>query len=257
MFAKCRLAYAASTSPLPQFKRCIRMNEFFASVRAQIGPLKQSQVDGFNALLTATIGLRTEWRAYILATAWHETAFTMQPIIERGGKSYFNQYDPKHNPKKAKALGNTLPGDGYKYRGRGYVQITGRANYDKASRACSVDMVANPELALKPDLAAKIIVRGMTEGWFTGREMADYDNYQDMRRVVNGTDKAKDIAGYAAKFEKALRAQENAAQPVSPVPAPAVPETPENPPVAQSAAPRGLLKAFLALIFAMFSTKKG
>lgn len=229
------------------------MNEFFASVRAQIGPLKQSQVDGFNALLTATIGLRTEWRAYILATAWHETAFTMQPIIERGGKSYFNQYDPKHNPKKAKALGNTLPGDGYKYRGRGYVQITGRANYDKASRACGVDMVADPELALNPQIAAKIIVRGMTEGWFTGKELSDYSNYTDMRRIVNGTDKAASIASYAVKFERALKAQEKAAQPASPSPAPVG----ANPPETAPAAPRGLLSALLSIIFAIFSPKKG
>lgn len=229
------------------------MNEFFKSVREQFGPLKQSQVDGFNALLTATIGLRTEWRAYILATAWHETAFTMQPIIERGGKSYFNQYDPKHNPKKAKALGNTLPGDGYKYRGRGYVQITGRANYDKASRACGVDMVNDPELALNPQIAAKIIVRGMTEGWFTGKELSDYSNYTDMRRIVNGTDKAASIASYAVKFERALKAQEKAAQPVSPASAPVAPEPQETAP----AAPRGLLSALLSLIFAIFSPKKG
>lgn len=205
------------------------MNDFFASVRNQFGTLRQEQVDGFNMLLTATNGLRLQWRAYILATAWHETAYTMQPINERGGKAYFTR-----KYEKRRDLGNRLPGDGDKFHGRGFVQITGRANYDKASRACGVDMVANPDLALKPELAAKIIVRGMTEGWFTGKELADYDNYRDMRRIVNGTDKAAAIAEHAAKFERALKLQKEAptAPPMSP--APAVPPSPESPPVAQS-----------------------
>lgn len=233
------------------------MTDFFASVRAQFGGLKQTQVDGFNVLLTATAGLPLRWRAYILATAWHETAFTMQPITERGGKSYFNKYDPEFKPAKARELGNTIRGDGYKFRGRGYVQITGRSNYVRAGLHCGVDMTANPDLALRPDYAAKIIVKGMTEGWFTTRELADYDNYQDMRRIVNGTDKAKEIAAYAVKFEKALIAQGKAQEAPPVAPAPTVPPIPETPSAANPEPTVGLLKAFLSFLAFLFLPKKG
>ena len=54
-------------------------------------------------------------------------------------------------------MGNTNPGDGYKYRGRGFLQITGKENYDKVGKMIGVDLVANPDLANEPEIAAKII----------------------------------------------------------------------------------------------------
>lgn len=177
---------------------------FFDSIRASFGPLSQGQVNGINELIDATEGLSIFHTAYVLATAWHETARTMQPIYERGKRKYFDMYEPPS--KKAKALGNTIKGDGYKYRGRGYVQITGRANYHKASGPTHKDLVENPDIALEPAVAATIIRFGMEQGWFTGKRMADYNDYRSMRRVVNGTDKADLIAGYAEKFEAALKA---------------------------------------------------
>ena len=202
------------------------MKPFFDSVRAAFKSLSQSQVDGFTAMLKATEGLTVPHRAYIIATAWHETAFTMQPITELGKKSYFDKYNA--GTKIGAALGNTLPGDGYRFRGRGYVQITGRRNYQRASAATGVDLVANPDKALDPAIAATIIVKGMTQGWFTGNKLADYTNYRDMRRVVNGTDKATTISGYARVFEAALAAMGAATAPVSPPPVPTTPE-PEKP----------------------------
>jgi len=179
------------------------MSEFYNTLRRSFGKMKQSQVDGINMLLTATDGQPVMHRAYMLATAWHETARTMQPITEYGGVRYFDKYD---TGKLAKALGNTpeADGDGYKYRGRGYVQITGAANYRKAGKALGVDLIARPDEALQPALAARIMVRGMNEGWFTGKKLSDYNNYRDMRRVVNGTDKADEIAKYAYVFSAAL-----------------------------------------------------
>ncbi len=211
---------------------------FFDSVRASFGPLKQSQVDGFNVLLNATNGLPVAWRAYILATAWHETAATMQPIIERGNRTYFDMYEP--SSAKAKALGNTIKGDGYKFRGRGYVQITGRANYVKAGTIVGVDLAANPERALEPDIAAVVIVNGMTRGWFTGKKLSDYPqgDFKNMRRVVNGNDKADLIAGYARKFEAALVttsavAPEKPVEPAPHIPAPMAPNPVPSQPVPQ------------------------
>lgn len=180
--------------------------EFWTAARKIFGgALTQAQVNGIETILAASEGLPIGHRAYLLATAKHETADTMQPITEYGGRKYFDKYD---TGKLAKALGNTpeKDGDGYRYRGRGYVQITGRANYAKAGKKLGVDLIANPEAALNPDIAARILVRGCSEGWFTGKKLSDYlgDDFRNARRVVNGTDKAELIAGYAIEFGKAL-----------------------------------------------------
>ena len=120
---------------------------FFGVVKAGLlHTLTQAQVDGCNALLAASEGLPVSWRAYLLATACHETAGRMQPISEYGSPPYFAKYDA--GTTLGKALGNTIPGDGYRYRGRGYVQLTGRANYAKAGAKIGVDLIKHPELAM-------------------------------------------------------------------------------------------------------------
>ena len=53
-------------------------------------------------------------------------------------------------------MGNVAEGEGYKYRGRGYIQLTGKSNYEKYSSAAGVDLVKNPDLANDPKVAAKI-----------------------------------------------------------------------------------------------------
>lgn len=181
---------------------------FFTSVKASLfRPMTQGQVDGCNALLEASDGLPVTWRAYLLATAFHECAGTMQPIHERGSPAYFGKYEP--GTRLGKMLGNTQRGDGYLYRGRGYVQLTGRANYQRAGAEIGVDLLRIPELALADDNAAKIAVHGMLEGWFTGKKFSDYltgdkTDYVNARRIINGTDRAQLIAGYARHFESAL-----------------------------------------------------
>lgn len=179
---------------------------FWDAVRAIFGGrLTKEQMAGVETILAASEGLPISHRAYLLATARHETADTMQPITEYGGRKYFDKYD---TGKLAKALGNTpeKDGDGYLYRGRGFVQITGRANYAKAAGKLGVDLIANPDAALNPTVAAQILVRGCSEGWFTGKKLSDYlpDDFRNARRVVNGTDRADLIAGYAIEFGKAL-----------------------------------------------------
>ena len=176
---------------------------FFTGVRKRFGKLDQSQVEGFNALLTALADWPVTWIAYALATAWHETARTMQPIKERGGEAYFKRmYDIRGDrPAKARELGNITPGDGARYAGRGYVQLTGKANYARYGLAQS------PDDAIKPDVAAKILREGMEGGHFTGKSLSDYlpGDYVKARRIINGTDKAEDIAAYAVAFGAALR----------------------------------------------------
>lgn len=192
---------------------------FFAAVRADFGPLAQSQVDGFTALLAAIggAGWGTGWTAYALATAWHETARTMLPIKEMGGAAYFHRmYDIQGaRPAKARELGNLAPGDGARYAGRGYVQLTGKSNYVKAGIALGVDLAENPDLALDPGIAARILIWGMAGGTFTGKKLADYlpasgpatmAQFREARRIINGTDKAAEIAVFADRFQRALEA---------------------------------------------------
>jgi predicted chitinase len=142
---------------------------------------------------------------YILATVHHETAGTWRPVTEQGSRKYFDRYEGK------KSIGNTQPGDGYRFRGRGYVQITGRANYRRLGKKLGVPLEAVPDLALNPDYAYEILVRGMTEGLFTGKKLGDYfgddtaDFYQ-ARRVVNRLDQAQLIADHAQQYYAAISA---------------------------------------------------
>ena len=184
------------------------MKEFFATVRSMFGgSLSQSQVDGIEDLLDQMDGLSVPLKAYLLATTFHETAGTMRPIHERGSRAYFDKYDA--GTRLGRILGNTRKGDGYTYRGRGYVQITGRANYAKASERFRVDFLSNPDRAIEPRWAAQILIAGSIEGWFTGRRLDHYINdkskdYLNARRVINGMDRARQIADYAVLFERAL-----------------------------------------------------
>lgn len=194
---------------------------FFDSVRAGIlGPtLSPDEVLGCEAILAAMRGTPIGWAAYALATAWHETASTMQPIREHGGPAYFHRrYDiAGANPRLAIRLGNIQPGDGVRFAGRGYVQLTGRANYACAGAALGIDLVDDPDLALEPGIAADIMRRGMVEGWFTGRSLPDClpakgragrAAFFVARRIINGTDRAALIAGYARQFQDALQTGE-------------------------------------------------
>lgn len=192
---------------------------FFDSCRAGVmGPtLDNNEVAGAKAILTAMEGLPLSWCAYALATAWHETAHTMQPIKELGGNAYFfRMYDPQgQRPRLAKANGNVHPGDGVKFAGRGYVQLTWRANYRRAGEKLGQPLESNPDLAMRPDIAAAILRQGMVEGWFTGKAFADYlpktgpagrGQFSAARRIINGMDKSLTIADYAVGFQKALMA---------------------------------------------------
>jgi putative chitinase len=188
---------------------------FFAVLRGtSLRHQRSEQVDGTELLLEKLSRLRLSWVAYALATTWHETAATMQPILEKGGPSYFKRmYDPEGTrPHVARALGNILPGDGVRFAGRGYVQLTGRTNYDRAARATGYPLVGNPDLAMRPDIAAEILRAGMVEGWFTGRKFASAlpddlgtrAQFREARRIINGTDRADKIASYALDFQAAL-----------------------------------------------------
>jgi predicted chitinase len=228
------------------------MKAFFDRIRALTGPLSQAQVDGFETILAASAGLPVTHRAYLLATAWHETARTMQPVRETLAAT-----DDKAIARLEAAFAKgKLPwvrtpywrkdSQGRSWLGRGYVQLTHETNYRRAGRELGVDLVGNPDVAMQPTVAAQVLVRGCAEGWFTGKKLADYlpGDYIGARRVVNGTDKAAQIAAYAETFEAALVAIKAAPKPVDDSPAPV--------PVAKP----GLWAAIIAIIASIFGSKK-
>jgi predicted chitinase len=124
-------------------------------------------------------GIKGKELAQFMAQVAHET-LGFQRLVEVGSKEYFNRYDPEHNPKKAKILGNVKKGDGLRYKGRGFIQITGRDNYNRAGQALGIDLVNNPKLASTPDVAAKIAV------WYwKSRVKPAVDDYTDTIGVTS------------------------------------------------------------------------
>jgi len=234
---------------------------FYASIRPSTtlfgGVLSQSQVDGINVILNEWDRRAlpdARWLAYMLATTFHETARTMQPIAEVNGE--LRRYAP--------------------YYGRGFVQLTWQANYRRASTVVAVDLVASPDRAMEPAIAVKIMFSGMIEGWFTSQKLADYIHgdvcdYVNARRIINGTDRATLIAAYAVQFQRAIEAAATVQAampthdqpvfvPAEPKPPPKLlPRQPDDPgPVAPAKpAPSGLFAALANILAAIFAALFG
>jgi len=148
------------------------------------------------------------WLAYMLATTYHETAATMLPI-EEYGKGKTSPYG-----KKIKHSGVTYSIPNKIYYGRGDVQLTWYENYELMGRLLGIDLLNNPEMALLPDIAVKIMFEGMLKGAssfgdFTGRCLEQYFNDKvndpiNARRIINGLYKAELIKGYHIKFLNSL-----------------------------------------------------
>jgi putative chitinase len=200
----------------PDMVSKINRDFFFATCRSDLfdSSLNQTQLTGLTALLNYWEGKYADrddrWLAYVLATAYHEVDRRMKPINEYGTKAYFmRNYDKTGNSRKAAELGNTEVGDGARYHGRGFVQLTGRRNYQDWSNRLGINLITNPDKALDLGIATKIIFDGMVLGTFTGRQLSQYFNpttadWTNARRIVNGTNKANLISGYGLSFYKAI-----------------------------------------------------
>lgn len=187
----------------------INRQEFYFKVRIVYGlfrKLTTAQVASIEAIFDQWeyYGMTDKrWLAYMLATAYWETARTMLPIREYGkGKGRKYGVPDKRSP-------------GVIHYGRGFVQLTWYDNYLKMGKILGIaDLVTNPDRALEPAVATEIMFEGMTTGKsfagdFTGKHLANYFNTKTddpigARRIINGTDKAKEIAAIHAKFLSAL-----------------------------------------------------
>jgi predicted chitinase len=116
---------------------------------------------------------------------------------------------------RARLNHNLELGDGYKYRGRGLVQLTWKINYEKFSRVIGVDLSGNPDLACELPAAVKIMMLGMRDGEFrAGHNLEKYlgkgrSDYYNARLIINGyrsgiPDKANEFEAYARAFEEIL-----------------------------------------------------
>lgn len=186
---------------------------FYDYIRGDAGELFPTmtveQFNGVEMTLKCAAGLLPlPWCAYTLATEYHETAKRMQPVRE--GLDVSDAWR-RRNLRY------------YPWYGRGEIQITWERNYAyatkrlrelgiKDSKGNQVDLIADPDQTLDPVVSTAIMIHGMLEGWFTTKKLRDYipnnpthQHYRNARRIVNGTDRADLIAGYAVEFEKALK----------------------------------------------------
>jgi hypothetical protein len=189
---------------------------FFNEVRTSLfsGAMSQEQVDGQSVILAVwdyqaggTPATDLRWLAYMLATTFHETAARMWPIEEYG-------HGQGHD------YGETDPETGQAYYGRGFVQLTWRENYAKASKILSLyderDLEFHAWMALDSLIATRVLFRGMAEGWFTGKKLGEFfnDDTDDPveARIIINNDVSKNgqlIAGYHADFLRAIEQAES------------------------------------------------
>jgi putative chitinase len=219
--------------------------------------LSQGQVDTLELILDEgqARGVRLPQLAYVLATVYHEVGATLRPVSENlnysakrirqvwpsrfrsvaDAKPYANNPRRLANKVYADRLGNgpEASGDGWTYRGRGFCQCTGEANYAKFAKLLGIDLVANPDRAMEPVIAVKVLFEGMIGGLFTGRKLSDYfDDKGDFigaRAIINADvgSNGEKVAGYAKAFAAALTAAGYVSQapktlemPAAPVPIP-------------------------------------
>lgn len=171
----------------------------------QILPNAGAKAGVFVPALNAAMGkyaIVTRLRiAAFIAQIGHESG-QLQWVRELGGDQYLSKYD---TGTLAKRLGNTpeADGDGQKYRGRGLIQVTGRANY----AACSEALFGDARLLNTPELLEHPVYAALSAGWFWQRAglntLADQGDFLTITRRINGG--TNGLSDREALYERALK----------------------------------------------------
>ena len=201
----------------------IDRQKFFDAYRKEFGKLNQSQTEGLDQFLGFIEADKemcdVRWVAYVLATVYVECSkppAVWKPIPEndkgRSQKTHF----VKRTGKREVWYGTpkTIKCDGVEYTqvfyGRGYVQLTHGDTYLKVSQLLGYgcEFVKNPDRVLEPEISYKILSYCMRNGeaYANGHKLSDYFNekktdYLRARAIINGTNRRREIAGYAKKFQ--------------------------------------------------------
>lgn len=119
-----------------------------------------------------------------ITSAQRQAAFLAQCAHESGEFRYMRELASGEQYEGRKDLGNTQPGDGRRFRGRGPIQITGRANYEDCGKALGLDLIAHPELLELPEHGCR------ASAWFWAvkglNKFADSDSFGALTRAING-----------------------------------------------------------------------
>ncbi len=193
-----------ATAPARPARGLASPAKFFATIRPLFGTMTVAQVEGIEAKLAAfaAAGSPIAHVAYGMATSFWETDRKMQPVPEIGRG-------------RGKAYGKPGKHKGQVAYGRGDVQLTWDHNYERADAELELKgaLTSNYDRAMETEISAQIMVRGMTEGWFTGKRFSSYlpakgpatiVQFTSARRIINGIDRAEKVAGYAMPFQAAL-----------------------------------------------------
>ena len=147
-------------------------------VLREIMPFAGSRAERFCEALEATM---TE---FSIISPRRKAAFLAQIALESGELRYTLELASGDAYEGRKDLGNTEPGDGRRFKGRGLLQITGRANYEKCGKALGLDLISHPELLEEPPAAAR------SAGWYWAsrnlNQYADDDRFGAITRLING-----------------------------------------------------------------------
>lgn len=195
---------------------------FFDLVRTKLfkGRLVTGQVEGLTVILDAWQARVGQGEAqplsYVLATAFHETAATMQPVRETLAASDRSAITRLDEAFAAGRLGSVKTpywrpdAEGKSWLGRGLVQLTHRRNYEAMTAVTGIDLVADPGRAMEMPVSVAILIEGMRRGSFTGRKLGDYfgqgrAEWVGARKIINGNDRADLVARHARLFAEALQ----------------------------------------------------
>lgn len=144
-------------------------------------PFAASRAEAYAPLLTAAMAEFTidtpKRQAAFLAQLAHESG-SLKYTREIGDDAYFAKYEGR------KDLGNIYPGDGLKFKGRGFIQVTGRSNYAACGYGLGIDLINSPEVIEQPTEAAR------SAGWFWKannlNQFADWDKFGALTKKING-----------------------------------------------------------------------